>query len=96
MSYLPLRIDKDVKTKKTFWYTTSESWKGIRNEVPESFKKDFAEKQITCGWSYRLYDKFDLAYIYIVEYADLTPGYEREIFQRVQLGMTLTAAGKFI
>jgi len=38
-----------------------------------------------------------LIYIYIlVEYAGLTPGYEREIFQRVQLGMTLTAAGKFV
>ena len=31
-----------------------------------------------------------------VEYVGLTPGYEREIFQRVQLGMTLTAAGKFV
>jgi len=68
---------RDMKTKKTFWYTTSESWKGLRNEVPESFKRDFSEKQITC-----------------VEYVGLTPGYEREIFQRVQLGMTLTAAEK--
>ena len=55
ISPIILRIDRDVKTKKTFWYTTSESWKGLRNEVPESFKKDFAEKQITCGWSYRLW-----------------------------------------
>jgi hypothetical protein len=37
-----------------------------------------------------------LMYIYLVEYVGLTPGYEREIFQRVQLGMTLTAAGKFV
>lgn len=29
----------------------------------------------------------------VVEYHDLAPGTEREIFQRVQLGMTLTAAG---
>jgi len=29
----------------------------------------------------------------LVEYHDLAPGTEREIFQRVQLGMTLTAAG---
>lgn len=28
-----------------------------------------------------------------VEYHDLPPGTEREIFQRVQLGMSLTAAG---
>ena len=83
-----------MKTKRTFWYTTSESYKGIRNEVPENFKRDFAEKQITCGWSHCLHNKFALAYIFSVEYVGLTPGYEREIFQRVQLGMTLTAAGK--
>jgi len=29
-----------------------------------------------------------------VEYFDLTAEVERDIFQRVQLGMTLTAAGK--
>lgn len=43
--------------------------------------------------------KLALAHIIIiilVEYVGLTPGYEREIFQRVQLGMTLTAAGKFV
>ena len=34
--------------------------------------------------------------LFLVEYVGLTPGYEREIFQRVQLGMTLTAAGKFV
>jgi hypothetical protein len=34
--------------------------------------------------------------MYSVEYIGLTPGSEREIFQRVQLGMTLTAAGKFV
>ena len=70
--------------------------------MPEKFKKDFAEKQITCGSLYCLY-RFKMAwtylyiyiYIYSVEYVGLTPGYEREIFQRVQLGMTLTAAGKF-
>jgi hypothetical protein len=32
--------------------------------------------------------------ICVVEYFDLTPGSEREIFQRVQLGMTLTVAGQ--
>lgn len=30
---------------------------------------------------------------YSVEYHELPPGTEREIFQRVQLGMSLTAAG---
>lgn len=55
ISPIILRIDRDIKTKKTFWYTISESWKGTRNEVPERFKRDFADKQITCGWSYRLW-----------------------------------------
>lgn len=32
--------------------------------------------------------------IHAVEYYGLTPGAERDIFQRVQLGMALTAAGK--
>lgn len=31
-----------------------------------------------------------------MEYHGLEAGYEREIFQRVQLGMTLTAAGQLI
>lgn len=66
ISHVILRIDRDMKTKKTFWYTISESWRGTRNEVPESFKKDFAEKQITCGWSYRYGEyKFALTHIYI-------------------------------
>jgi len=30
----------------------------------------------------------------LVEYHNIAPGTEREIFQRVQLGVTLTAAGK--
>ena len=55
ISPIILWIDRDIKTKKNFWYTTSESWRGIRNEVPERFKRDFAEKQIICGWSYCLW-----------------------------------------
>ena len=46
---------------------------------------------ITYGGCFSSYVLF-----YLVEYVGLTPGYEREIFQRVQLGMTLTAAGKFV
>lgn len=68
---------RDTKTKKNFWYTTSESSKGQRLEVPDFWKEEFSKKRITC-----------------VTYRNLAPGTEREIFQRVQLGMTLTAAEK--
>lgn len=68
---------KDAKTKRLFWYTISENSRGVRNEIPERYKKEFAGKRITC-----------------VEYYNIDPGQEREIFQRVQLGMTLTAAEK--
>lgn len=37
----------------------------------------------------------DWTHLYSVEYHDIDPAQEREIFQRVQLGMTLTAAGSF-
>jgi hypothetical protein len=41
--------DRDTKTKKNFWYTTSESSKGQRLEVPDFWKEEFSKKQITCG-----------------------------------------------
>ncbi|KAI6046100.1 hypothetical protein EDC04DRAFT_1872864 [Pisolithus marmoratus] len=68
---------RDSRTKKSFWYVRSEQQKTTRLEIPETWKRQFAETRITC-----------------VEYYDLAPGTEREIFQRVQLGMTLTAAEK--
>ncbi|KAJ6628698.1 hypothetical protein B0H10DRAFT_2160694 [Mycena sp. CBHHK59/15] len=68
---------KDIRTKKCYYYTTPESSKNIRLQIPDSAKEIFAQKQVTC-----------------VEYTDLTPAMEREIFQRVQLGMTLTTAEK--
>lgn len=41
------------------------------------------------------FTQISLSYLFFqVEYLGLSPGSEREIFQRVQLGMTLTAAGK--
>ncbi|EKM80113.1 hypothetical protein AGABI1DRAFT_38315 [Agaricus bisporus var. burnettii JB137-S8] len=70
-------LDRDPVTKRLFWFTISESSRGVRNEIPEKYKKEFANKSITC-----------------VEYYDIDPAQEREIFQRVQLGMTLTAAEK--
>ncbi|KAF8897611.1 hypothetical protein BD779DRAFT_1432544 [Infundibulicybe gibba] len=71
------QVNRDLKTRKVFWYTVPGGAKGSRAEVPEEYKEIFSEKQITC-----------------VEYKDLKPVSEREIFQRVQLGMPLTAAEK--
>ncbi|PPQ98551.1 hypothetical protein CVT24_004042 [Panaeolus cyanescens] len=68
---------KDPVTKKSWWYTASDSTSATRNIIPDRFKKDFAEKMLP-----------------VVEYDNLTSGAERDIFQRVQLGMTLTVAEK--
>ncbi|KAF8844680.1 hypothetical protein BDN67DRAFT_894469 [Paxillus ammoniavirescens] len=72
-----LHQDRDTRTKKSFWFVRSDAQKTTRLEIPESWKRRFAETRITC-----------------VEYHDLAPGTEREIFQRVQLGMSLSAAEK--
>jgi hypothetical protein len=44
-----LQSDKDPVTKRLFWYTISETSRAVRNEIPEKYKKEFAEKLITCG-----------------------------------------------
>ncbi|KAJ7498833.1 hypothetical protein FB451DRAFT_11880 [Mycena latifolia] len=63
--------------KQHYYYTTPESTKGQRLQIPDRDKEEFVKKKITC-----------------VEYSQLTPAMEREIFQRVQLGMPLTTAEK--
>ncbi|KAG1802727.1 uncharacterized protein HD556DRAFT_708729 [Suillus plorans] len=68
---------RDVHTKKSYWFVRSAKQKNTRLEIPEEWKRRFAETRITC-----------------VEYHHLTPEIEREIFQRVQLGVQLTAAEK--
>ncbi|KAN0090892.1 Protein of unknown function DUF262 domain containing protein [Tylopilus felleus] len=68
---------RDARTKKSFWFVRSDAQKTTRLEIPDQWKRRFAETRITC-----------------VEYQSLPPGTEREIFQRVQLGMSLTAAEK--
>ncbi|KAG2150495.1 hypothetical protein DEU56DRAFT_32120 [Suillus clintonianus] len=68
---------RDVRTKKSYWFVRSDKQKNTRLEIPEEWKRRFAETRITC-----------------VEYHNLTPEIEREIFQRVQLGVQLTAAEK--
>ncbi|EPQ57689.1 hypothetical protein GLOTRDRAFT_37727, partial [Gloeophyllum trabeum ATCC 11539] len=67
----------DPVTGKNWYYTSPENLKSNRLEVPDYWKRVFAQKQIICA-----------------EYRNLTPAMEREIFQRVQLGMALTAAEK--
>ncbi|KAG2132009.1 uncharacterized protein EDB93DRAFT_1311159 [Suillus bovinus] len=70
-------VNRDARTKKSYWFVRSEKQKTTRLEIPEEWKRRFAETRITC-----------------VEYHNLSPEIEREIFQRVQLGVQLTAAEK--
>ncbi|KAG0706125.1 hypothetical protein DFH29DRAFT_980605 [Suillus ampliporus] len=70
-------VNRDVRTKKSYWFVRSEQQRSTRLEIPEEWKRRFAATRITC-----------------VEYHNLAPEIEREIFQRVQLGVTLTAAEK--
>lgn len=46
------RVDRDPVTKRLFWFTISESSRGVRNEIPEKYRKEFANKSITCGKQY--------------------------------------------
>ncbi|KIJ49478.1 hypothetical protein M422DRAFT_27843 [Sphaerobolus stellatus SS14] len=69
---------RDPATKRNFWYTCAE--KGSR------------AKRIELPEQYKKH--FARKQITCVEYADLVPGTERDIFQRVQLGMSLTSAEK--
>jgi len=87
-------VDRDPVTKKMWWYTTSDKHRPNRLEVPEKFKQIFAEKKITCGSQLEAFHIFFSNTNTSVEYHDLTPAAERDIFQRVQLGMSLTAAGR--
>ncbi|KAI0356390.1 hypothetical protein OH77DRAFT_1401547 [Trametes cingulata] len=68
---------KHWETGKSWWYRRPTTQKNAKLEVPEKWKKDFAQKTITC-----------------IEYRGLSKTLERDIFQRVQLGMPLTAAEK--
>lgn len=96
--------DRDTVTKKSYYFIVSGQNKGVRAEVPEFYKEQFSKKQITCGKLPLCTSSLQNIYIgplplvmsvfYLVEYLDLSPEKERDIFQRVQLGMTLTAAGK--
>ncbi|KAH9953921.1 hypothetical protein BGW80DRAFT_1191479 [Lactifluus volemus] len=71
------QVHRCPKTKKLWWYTTSTATRASRAEIPESEKRVFSQKLITC-----------------IEYHHLTGAAEREVFQRVQLGVSLTSAEK--
>jgi uncharacterized protein with ParB-like and HNH nuclease domain len=44
-----LHQDRDTRTKKSFWFVRSDAQKTTRLEIPESWKRRFAETRITCG-----------------------------------------------
>lgn len=64
---------------------TKKSFWFVRSEQQRTTRLEIPE-----AWK----QQFSETRITCVEYHDLSPGTEREIFQRVQLGMTLTAAEK--
>ncbi|KAJ6515810.1 hypothetical protein C8R45DRAFT_1140839, partial [Mycena sanguinolenta] len=68
-----------VQSKKSWYYTCPESSQSTKQKLQ---LPDEVKRE------------FDAKPITCVEYSDLTPAMEREIFQRVQLGMPLTTAEK--
>lgn len=82
-----------IQSRKLQWYyTTPQSTKNSRLQVPDEYKKVFAAKPVACGAL--LFKKPRQMFLFCdeVEYMALTPELEREIFQRVQLGMPLTTS----
>lgn len=85
-------LDKDPVTKQSFWFIVGEE--SNRREIPQYWKDDFRSKTITCGaLKCGIYSNSKLI-LNIVEYKDLPRGFERDVFQRVQLGIPLTVAEK--
>jgi hypothetical protein len=64
--------------------------------VPAWAKQEFLAKTIQCGMFVLIDNYAHNVYIYIAEYRSIDPATEREIFQRVQLGVPLTAAGRIL
>lgn len=88
-----------------WWYATSTSTRASRAEIPASEKRTFSQKLITCSTSplrAQQYVIIPVPYLAraslplsrAVEYYNLSPAAEREVFQRVQLGVSLTTAEK--
>lgn len=86
--------DRDPDTRKLWWYQVPPVHQGRRNEITAEGKRKFEDKRITCGTSFLHWELFILKTDRSeVEYRALSPASEREVFQRVQLGMSLSAAG---
>ena len=86
--------DRDPDTRKLWWYQVPAAHQGRRNEISPEGKRKFENKRITCGTSHpQLGSLIVMTDQTLVEYRALSPTSEREVFQRVQLGMSLSAAG---
>ena len=88
-------LDKDPRTGKKFYYTIPEHQKGKRALVPQKFKDIFAKKLLNFGKPLvdpNVGERLRMS-LNAVEYQGISETVERDIFQRVQMGVTLTAAG---
>ena len=86
--------DRDPDTRKLWWYQVPVAHRGRRNEITPEGKRKFEDKRITCGTKHLIAEVFIMmSDRNPVEYRALSPASEREVFQRVQLGMSLSAAG---
>ena len=89
--------DRDPDTRKLWWYQVPAAHRGRRNEITPEGRRKFEDKRITCGARCLIGENFTMMTDRIqVEYRALSPTSEREVFQRVQLGMSLSAAGALL
>ena len=89
--------DRDPDTRKLWWYQVPAAHRGRRNEVNLEGKRKFEDKRITCGRGHLIGEvSVMITDRNLVEYSALSPASEREVFQRVQLGMSLSAAGALL
>lgn len=101
LSYFSLAVcdakctsDRDPDTRKLWWYQVPAAHRGRRNEITPEGRRKFEDKRITCGTRHLIGEVFIMMTDQNqVEYRALSPTSEREVFQRVQLGMSLSAAG---
>jgi hypothetical protein len=101
LSYFSLAVcdvkctsDRDPDTRKLWWYQVPAAHRGRRNEITPEGRRKFEDKRITCGTRHLIGEVLILmTNRNQVEYRALSPASEREVFQRVQLGMSLSAAG---
>src|SRR5258708_5335726 len=79
-----------------YYFTGTGSGKVKRNILPDNIKRFFEEKPFTCGKLLHVIIKNIMTngYEIQVEYSNLTEIQERDMFQRVQLGMPLKEGEK--